>query len=146
MIECPSNIVEIQYPTLFNKPHATDNSGKTPNVTMTSQIVIGEISESLVIAITWTARDDSGNTDECRIIYTYKNEGKAKAYRFAFSVLMPPSHGVTGIKLQCPTTPLIIIPFQNWIFVHISSLLEKNESKRNYKNKKIHLIGLRIFV
>ncbi len=83
MIECPSKVVEIQYPTLLNKPNATDNSGKPPNVIKTSQLVIGEISASLVIAATWTARDDSGNTDECRIIYAYKNEGKPEACRFA---------------------------------------------------------------
>ncbi len=89
VIECPSKIVENQYPTLFHKPKATDNSGKAPELTITSQTVFEMISPSFFVAVTWTARDDSGNKDRCTINYSYKNEGKTKAYRFVFSVLIP---------------------------------------------------------
>ncbi len=100
MIECPPGVVEIQYPTLFDKPSATDNSGKTPDFTKTRPVVIGEMSESLVIAVTWTARDDSGNTDHCKINYKYKNEGKNKGLLFCLLCIIPafnyPYHRVTA--------------------------------------------------
>ncbi len=89
VMECPEFEVT-SYPTMAkNEVRATDNSGTASRLSRTTPIVIEQTSSSLIFTVTWTARDDSGNTDKCTITYIYKTKSKTNEYRFVFTVLRP---------------------------------------------------------